>query len=204
MDDVPSDPPQGTEELPSMAYDHVLSFDERKELLRIARATLREFLRSGIIPPGKPHRDCLVAPAAVFVTLHLESALRGCIGTQTEDKPLYRAVQEMAVAAATRDPRFEPVTANELADIDIQISVLSDRQRCTGAGSVSVGVHGLCIEARGHRGLLLPQVAVDAGWDATTFLARVCAKAGLPDDAWQDQDAVVETFTAQVFQDQQP
>jgi uncharacterized protein len=187
-----------------MPYDHVLTFDERKELLRIARATLREYLRSGLIPPGKPHRDCLVAPAAVFVTLRVGGELRGCIGSQTEDTPIYRAVQEMAVAAATRDPRFGPVTADELDDIDIQISVLGDHRRCTGADAVSVGVHGVAIEAQGRRGLLLPQVAVESGWDAPTFLARVCAKAGLPEDAWRQPDAVLETFTAQVFQDERP
>lgn len=187
-----------------MSYQHVLSADERKELLRIARATLREFLRSGVIPPGKPHRECLVTPARVFVSLRHKGELRGCIGVATEDKPLYRAVQEMAVAAATRDPRFPPISDAELATLDIEISVLGERRPLDGGSSadVAVGVHGLSIEARGQRGLLLPQVALEAGWDPDTFLARVCAKAGLPEDAWRDPDAVIETFTAQVFQDE--
>lgn len=183
-----------------MPYDHELTDDERAELLRIARATLREYLRSGAIPPGKPHRASLVSPAAVFVTLRDQGhGLRGCIGTQVEDRPLYRAVQEMAVAAASRDPRFAPVTADELDELVIEISVLSNQQPCPGPEAVTIGTHGLTIAAGGRRGLLLPQVASEAGWDAATFLSQVCAKAGLPADAWTQPDAQLETFTAQVF-----
>ena len=92
-----------------MGYDHILTDDEKRELLRIARATIKEYLMSGRLPPGAPHRPSLVAPAAVFVSLHQVEqegeTLRGCIGTTAEGAPIYRAVQEMAVAAATRDPR---------------------------------------------------------------------------------------------------
>ena len=184
-----------------MSYSHQLADDEKRELLRIARATLREHSFSGRIPPGKPHRESLLAPAAVFVTLHLADQLRGCIGTIDEEKPLYRAVQEMAVAAATRDPRFAPVPADEVDDLEIEISVLGTSRRIRGPAELVIGKDGCRVDVQGQRGLLLPQVAREAGWDAATFLVRTCRKAGLPDDAWKASDAQVVAFGAQVFSD---
>ena len=182
-----------------MEYDHPLADDEKRELLRIARATLREHLDTGRIPPGKPHRAPLLAPAAVFVTLHRDHALRGCIGLVEARTPLYRAVQEMAVAAATRDPRFPPVTDEELEQLDIEISVLSHARTVHGPADLTIGQDGLVVEAFGRRGLLLPQVATEAGWDAETLLARTCVKAGLPPDTWKRTDAKLTAFGAQVF-----
>lgn len=184
-----------------MSYDYVLTDDEKRELLRIARATLREYFHSGRIPPGKPHRDSLTAPAGVFVSLHGEGALRGCIGTQQETTPLYRAVQEMAIAAAVRDPRFEPVSEGELDDIDIEISVLCQHEPLGDPGAIEIGVHGLAIEHTGRRGLLLPQVAAGNRWTAAEFLEHVCVKAGLGREAWNEPGARVQRFTAQVFSD---
>ncbi len=182
-----------------MSYDHVLDDDEKRELLRIARATLREFLFSGRIPPGRPHRACLVTEAGAFVTLTRSGELRGCIGSQAEDMPLYKTIQEMAVAAASRDPRFDPVTEAELDELEIEISVLGERQRITEATELEVGRHGLFLRRGPRQGLLLPQVASENSWDAETFLAKLCGKAMLPDDAWRDPESVIETFTAQVF-----
>jgi AmmeMemoRadiSam system protein A len=182
-------------------YDHTLLDDEKRELLRIARATLREHGFSGRIPPGKPHRECLVAPAAVFVSLHQGKQLRGCIGSTEADRPLYRAVQEMAIAAASRDPRFPPLEPDELETTEIEISVLSGARKIKGPAEIEIGKDGLWIEGHGRRGLLLPQVATDAGWDAAMLLARTCAKAGLPDDAWTDAAVTVHAFGAQVFSD---
>jgi AmmeMemoRadiSam system protein A len=183
-------------------YDHTLADDEKRELLRIARATLREHGYSGRIPPGKPHRECLVAPAAVFVSLHKDKALRGCIGSTEADRPIYRAVQEMAIAAATRDPRFPPLAADELDATEIEISVLGNARKITRPDELVIGVDGVWVEGQGRRGLLLPQVAPEAGWDATTLLARTCQKAGLPDEAWKDPGIEVHAFRAQVFSDQ--
>lgn len=185
-----------------MPYNYVLTDDEKRELLRIARATLREHFHTGRIPPGKPHRDSLTAPAGAFVTLHNKGVLRGCIGIPQESTPLFRAVQEMAVAAATRDPRFEPVTEGELDDIDIEVSVLGHHKPMTAPADIEIGVHGIAIEQGGRRGLLLPQVATEHGWNANELLEHVCAKAGLPGDAWNHDDAMIELFTAQVFNDQ--
>jgi AmmeMemoRadiSam system protein A len=183
-----------------VAYDYRLSEEEQTELLRIARATVKEYLLSGRIPPGAPHRASLLAPAGVFVSLHDSGALRGCIGSTQETQPIYRAVQEMAIAAASRDPRFPPVRFEELGQLDIEISVLGARARAGGPGDVTVGEHGLMVYSpAGQRGLLLPQVATDQGWDAETFLARTCEKAGLPADYWRRPEATIERFTAQVF-----
>lgn len=183
-----------------MPYDFRLGPDEKREILRIARATAVEFLRSGRVPPGKPHRRSLLAEGGAFVTLRLGSGeLRGCIGTQQEDSPLYRTVQDMAIAAATRDPRFPAVQLEELERIVIEVSVLGERARIREAGGVEIGRHGLTIACRGQRGLLLPQVASEGGWSPEEFLRKVCSKAQLPEDAWQQPEAIVERFTAQVF-----
>lgn len=184
-----------------MLYAHTLADDEKRELLRIARATLREHGFSGRIPPGKPHRECLVAPAAVFVSLHQKEQLRGCIGSTEADRPLYRAVQEMAIAAASRDPRFPPLDPDELESTEIEISVLGGARTIKGPDDLVIGRDGVWIEGHGRRGLLLPQVAPEAGWDAATLLVRTCQKAGLPDDAWKDDGVTVHAFGAQVFSD---
>lgn len=182
-----------------MAYDFVLGPDEKREILRIARATVSEFLCAGRIPPGRPHRRSLLANAGAFVTLRTGDELRGCIGTQSEDSPLYRAVQEMAVAAATRDPRFPPLRPEEIDRIVIEVSVLGDRIVIRDPREIEIGIHGLAISCRGQRGLLLPQVASESGWSAEEFLSRLCGKAQLPTDAWRAPEATVERFTAQVF-----
>ncbi|HTE52924.1 MAG TPA: AmmeMemoRadiSam system protein A [Kofleriaceae bacterium] len=182
-----------------MAYDFVLGPDEKREVLRIARATVSEFLCAGRIPPGRPHRRSLLASAGAFVTLRVGEELRGCIGTQSEDAPLYRAVQEMAVAAATRDPRFPPLRPDEIESIVIEVSVLGERTILRHPRELEIGVHGLSISCRGQRGLLLPQVAAESGWTAEEFLQHVCVKAQLSADAWRAPDATVERFTAQVF-----
>jgi AmmeMemoRadiSam system protein A len=184
-----------------VTYDHPLADDEKRELLRIARATLREHGYSGRIPPGKPHRESLVAPAAVFVSLHKAGELRGCIGGLEPDKPLYRAIQEMAVAAATRDPRFPALVADELDACEIEISVLGPARPVAGPDELVVGVDGVVVDGHGRRGVFLPQVAPDAGWDAPTLVAKVCMKAGLPSDAWTESDVTLRGFGAQVFSD---
>ena len=185
-----------------MEYAHDLADDEKRELLRIARATLREHTYSGRIPPGKPHREALCLPAGVFVSLYHGDQLRGCIGTVDAEKPLYRAIQEMAVAAGTRDPRFAPVEEDEVDDLMIEISVLGGARPVKTPADVVIGQDGLVVEVDGRRGLLLPQVAPEAGWDAPTLFAKTCAKAGLPAEAWQQPGAVLTAFRAQVFSDQ--
>jgi AmmeMemoRadiSam system protein A len=182
-----------------MAYSHTLTDDEKRELLRIARATLKEFLSSGRIPPGAPHRASLTAPAAVFVSLHTGDDLRGCIGTGGDATPIYKAIQEMTIAAASRDPRFSPIEPSEVAKVVIEVSVLGEKTRVSGAAEIAVGTHGVIVAAHGRRGLLLPSVAVENGWDAAKLLAKTCEKAGLAADAWREDGAVIEVFATQTF-----
>ncbi len=183
----------------TMSYHHILDEQERRELLRIARATLTEYLDSGLIPPGKPHKKSLLEPAGAFVTLKTGTGdLRGCIGTFAAARPIYATIQDMAVAAATSDPRFPPVTLDELGHLSIEISLLSGLEPIR-PEDVVVGEHGLAISLGGARGVLLPQVPLEWGWDRETFLEQVCFKAGLPRDAYRNPAARLEAFTAQVF-----
>ena len=185
-----------------MSYAYTLALDEQKELLRIARATVKEYLMSGRTPPGAPHRKSLLALASVFVSFHEGHLLRGCIGRTQETTPLYKVVQEMAVQAATSDPRFRSVRLDELANLTIEVSVLGTRTPLGSPDEIEIGKHGLQVTApgpRAPRGLLLPKVAVEQGWDKTTFLNKTCEKAGLPPAWWKDHLENVEKFTAQVF-----
>jgi len=181
-----------------VAYPYVLELDEQQELLRIARATLHEHAVAGSFSLSQPNGERLRAPAAVFVTLHNAGELRGCIGTTTAERPICHAVQEMAIAAAHRDPRFPDVSGDELSAIDIEISVLGALRR-VGIEEIVIGRDGLVVESRGHRGLLLPHVATLAGWTVQTFVERTCQKAGLSRDAWKQGDLIISAFPTQVF-----
>lgn len=142
----------------------------------------------------------LLDPGMSFVTWKLEGRLRGCIGSVEPVRPLWADVEANAVHALLRDPRFPPATAADLPRLHLEISVLTpfvpepDPLR-----RVEIGVHGLLVERGDRRGLLLPQVPVEWGWDVPEFLRHACGKAGLPPDAWRDAGTAVSTFTAEVF-----
>ncbi len=176
-----------------------LSEASQRSLLAIARQTLETYVRTGKLPPATAATAQLSEKRGVFVTLHKHGELRGCIGYVEAVKPLYQAVSDMAVAASSEDPRFPPVSLAELADIDIEITVLSPLRRLPSPDSVVVGKHGLVIRKGFHSGLLLPQVPVEQGWNREQFLAHTCRKAGLPPSAWQDPDVQLFCFTGQVF-----
>ncbi|MBI4511150.1 MAG: AmmeMemoRadiSam system protein A [Deltaproteobacteria bacterium] len=182
-----------------MSYDFQLTDDEKRELLRIARATLKEYLFSGRVPPGAPHRKSLTAPAGVHVVLHGQSGPRGASGNIQENTPLYKAIQENAIGAATRDPRFEPIKVDELAQLVIEISVVCTRSKISSPGDLVLGTHGVMVQVADRRGLLMPSVATDNHWDSEVFLAQACSHAGLPELAWKSPEASVETFTVQGF-----
>ena len=135
---------------------------------------------------------------AVFVTVYCRGDLRGCIGQLRDDQPLVQAIAECARSAATSDPRFAPIAAAELENVEIELSLLGPFESIRGPFDVDVGRHGLLVEDGGRRGLLLPQVATEWEWDAETFLARTCQKAGLPLDAWK-KGATLWRFDAEVF-----
>ena len=138
----------------------------------------------------------------VFTSLYLAGKLRGCVGYALPSTSLYRAVAETARAAAFNDNRFSPVTADEAPHLEIELSILTPPQPIL-PEAIEVGRHGLLVSQHSRRGLLLPQVAVEHEWDATTFLEQTCHKAGLPSNAWR-KGATVMAFTAEIFGDKIP
>jgi AmmeMemoRadiSam system protein A len=174
-----------------------LDASQRNDLLGIARRALDRYLGAGEIPPEEGARGKLAAPGAAFVTLTKNGRLRGCIGYTEASAALFRVVQECAVAAATEDPRFPPVSPNELPSVRVEISVLTPLVPIL-PEEVEVGRHGLMVAKGRMRGLLLPQVPVEWGWDRETFLDQACVKAGLPPSAWR-HGATLRAFTAEVF-----
>lgn len=171
--------------------------EERKLLLEIAHEAILSLFERRELSLFTPSAH-LSEPHGVFTTLYSDRKLRGCVGYPAAILPLYRAVIETARAAASEDPRFVPVNREEAQGLQISISVLSPLQPIS-PNDVQVGRHGLVISKDGLRGLLLPQVPVEHGWDRTTFLEQTCLKAGLPPYAWRD--ARIEAFTAEVLGD---
>jgi uncharacterized protein len=171
---------------------------ERAALLGIARAAVRE--RLGIAPePALPEDGPLAEPRGAFVTVSVRGELRGCIGTFTPAGSLASTVARMAATAASEDPRFEPIRAEEIDDLDVHVSALDPRRPMRDPAELEIGRDGVVVQLGWRRGTLLPRVAVDHGWDPVTFLERTCLKAGLPPDAWHDPQAVVELFSAEDF-----
>jgi len=142
-------------------------------------------------------------PRGAFVTLKKAGQLRGCIGYIEAVKPLAATIEEMAKAAAFSDWRFNPVRTEEIPDIEIEISVLSPLSEVRDPSTVVVGTHGLIVSRGSNRGVLLPQVPTEWGWDRETFLAQTCAKAGLPESAWKEKGTKIESFTADVFSERE-
>jgi len=175
-----------------------LSEEEQVALLRLARQTVQEYLSTGNFTPYETAKPALTAPSGAFVTLKQNGALRGCIGHMWSDEPLYHTVQQMAIAAATEDPRFPAVTVNELSGLTLEVSVLTPLQYVGDVEEIEVGRDGLYIVYGPWSGVLLPQVASEQGWDRMEFLRQVCLKAGLPSDVWQ-KGATLYRFSAQVF-----
>ena len=173
---------------------------QRKELLELARTSISEYIQEDQVPDHKLEDPVFSHLSGVFVTLKSEDQLRGCIGYIKRDLPIYHAVQEIAVAAATSDPRFPPITLEELDKVSIEISILSPLNRIIDLDQIVVGTHGLVIFHDGHQGVLLPQVAVEHEWDRETFLENLCEKADLDPTCWMDEP-VIYTFTAVVFEE---
>ncbi len=176
-----------------------LDIEAQKELLALARKTIESFLATGEVPGQDPDKPELHQQAGAFVSLHHGDELRGCIGLIVPDGPLYQTVQQCAVSAAAEDYRFDQVTPEELPGITIEISVLSPLERTKDISEITVGRHGLYVVRGQRRGLLLPQVATEWGWDKEAFLAQTCQKAGLDEGAWRDPATVIYQFQAQVF-----
>lgn len=176
----------------------LLTPDEQTALLRIARETIVAHVTGTGIPVVDHPSRGMKHKHGCFVTIKQQGQLRGCIGNFISEIPLYQLVQEMAISAATRDPRFYPMKPADLGDFHLEISVLSPLKQVSSVESIVVGKHGIYIEKNHHRGVLLPQVATEYGWDRDTFLRHTCIKAGLQEDAWQNE-CDIYTFSALVF-----
>jgi len=175
----------------------MLTSEERRGLLRHARETLAAYFDGG----PRPDPPALADPgghSGAFVTLEVGGDLRGCIGYPGATESLDQVVAGCAIAAATEDPRFPPLDRREMEDLAIEISVLTPIVAVEDVGEIEVGRDGLVVSDGRRRGLLLPQVAVERGWDRDTLLAHTCLKAGLRADAWKTGARVLR-FQAEVF-----
>jgi len=190
-----------TEGEAEMVSDIDFSKQELKQLFQIARKSIECSLRREPVPDFSVESQNLLKKRGVFVTLTNHGRLRGCIGHFDPDYPLYQIVSRMAVAAATQDPRFfyNPVTIEEMADIEIKISVLSELKKIDSIDEIEVGKHGIWIRQGMRGGTYLPEVATEMGWNKIEFLEHCCVeKAGLPKDAWK-KGAEIYIYTSQIL-----
>jgi hypothetical protein len=182
-----------------------LNEQEKNELLALARKSVEHAVEEKeAYEPTASTSEALTQERGAFVTLRESGALRGCIGYTSAIKPLYMTVRDTATLAALRDPRFQPVAASELSQLDYEISVLSPLRRVLDVQQIMIGQHGLLMKNGAFEGLLLPQVPVEEKWDRQKFLEQTCAKAGMSFGCWKDEDTDIFMFTAVVFGEHKP
>ncbi|HNR87472.1 MAG TPA: AmmeMemoRadiSam system protein B [Spirochaetota bacterium] len=181
--------------------DVPLTRADKQSLLSIARKNIQAHLSGSgpYRPPADGVTPAMRSKRGLFVTLKVNDELRGCIGTVTDAKSIIDATLDNSFNAAFRDPRFPPLRRDELGLIRIEISVLTEPRPVGKPGDVVVGRDGLIMERGSQRGLLLPQVPVELGWDRNTFLSHACGKSGLPPDCWRDSRTKIKSFRAIVF-----
>ena len=175
----------------------VISLDDQRRLIELARCALE----ARVCCTGVPNIDSTVAPdvrSGAFVSIFHDGELRGCLGRLNSPLPIARLVVDLAQAVADSDPRFDRVVPEELDGIDLEISILTNEREIQSVDEIEVGKHGLIVEEGTSRGLLLPQVPEEHGWDRDTFLNHTCLKAGLAPDAWR-RGARIFVFEALVF-----
>ena len=173
--------------------------EDKQTLRQIALQAIRSKCMKQPMPDIPVSSATLKEPRGAFVSLHTRGDLRGCIGMIEGFGPLSQTVKEMAVQAAFADPRFCPLNPDELADLDLEISVLTPLERIKDPSQIEIGKHGLLIRKKSRSGLLLPQVATEHGWDRHQFLEWTCRKASLPPKAWRDADTEIYVFSADIF-----
>ncbi|BEQ16260.1 AmmeMemoRadiSam system protein A [Desulfoferula mesophila] len=176
-----------------------LSPREQNGLLKLARGRIARLVGREAEAPDQGQLPGPEIKRGAFVTLHKRGRLRGCIGNFISDEPLTELIEDMAVAAASQDPRFPPLSGDELDQVDLEISVLSPLKRIEDVSEIQVGTHGIYIISPRGRGVLLPQVATEYGWDRDAFLDQTCVKAGLRPGCWRDPDTEILIFSAQIF-----
>ena len=184
------------------ASNNPVNEEQQEMLLNLARESIETYLRTGKKKRFEIHDERLKIEQGAFVTLRKQGMLRGCIGHIVPIKPLQDTIVDMAIAAATEDPRFPQVSLDEMKGICIEISVLSIPRRVQSADEIEMEKHGVIVQKGLRRGVFLPQVATETGWDKKTFLEHLCwSKAGLAKDAWKDKDTELHVFTAQLFEE---
>jgi AmmeMemoRadiSam system protein B/AmmeMemoRadiSam system protein A len=177
-----------------------LSPEEQKQLLALARQTAAQYLSSETFPSFHTDDPALLQPLGAYVTYDENGALRGCLGRLEPDRPAYLNVQYAAVAAALGDPRFPPVTPEELKDLTIEITLLQPMREVASPDEIQIGRDGVLMQVGNDKGaLFLPQVPPEQGWDLQDTLLNLCRKAGLADDCWQRSDARFSVFEGQWF-----
>lgn len=178
----------------------MLSEEQRQKMLKLARDSIIYYLENGKRLQVKEDDPVLNKEMGAFVTLHRDGRLRGCIGNMIGEGPFYLTVRDMAIAAATDDPRFPPVRPGEMNDIDIEISALSPMKKITDPEKIVAGKHGVMVKKGFTGGVYLPQVATEQGWGREEFMNSLCGhKAGMNADAWKKGECDIYIFTAEVF-----
>ena len=175
-----------------------MNTEQKKDLLKLARNTIEKKLLPNTEPISIDTSQFEQLQGA-FVTLHIGKDLRGCIGYIIGFQPLYKSIEELAIAAAFNDPRFNKLTVDELDKIEVEISVLSIPTEIEDISQIVVGKHGLMLACGAHKGLLLPQVAVEQGWDKEEFFYHVCLKAGMNPKNVKKENCIIQVFEADVF-----
>ncbi len=186
--------------------EEIVTLDEAAVLLKMSRETLIGYIKNKKAPNfNPPETNGLKTETGMFVTLHKNGHLRGCIGYIIGKDPLWKAVTELTVSSAVKDTRFRPVQESELEDIDIEISVLTPPEKISDPQTIEMGIHGVIVKKEFNQGVFLPQVATETGWDRETFMNELCSqKAGLPEDAWKKNDVEIFIFTASVYSEADP
>ncbi len=180
----------------------MLNNEQKQILLKLARDTIEKYVTQGIILKYENKDPVLNEKCGAFVTIHNKGKLRGCIGMIEGIQELYKTIIEMAIEASTNDPRFSPVTPEELNEIDIEISVLTPPEKIQSIDEIILGKHGVIVRKGMRSGVFLPQVAIETGWDKKTFLEQLCmGKAGLTKDAYLDKETEIYIFDAEVFKE---
>ncbi len=169
-------------------------------LLDYARETIRQFVTTGIAPISRNVDPRLLREAGVFVTLKKRGELRGCIGRIIPNGPVHWLVGAMALHAAVNDPRFDPVRPDELAQLDVEVSLLTPPREIPTAQAIVVGRDGVILAKDGQSAVFLPEVAVEQGWTRDAMLDNLCLKAGLPTACWRI-GARLATFQSQAFKE---
>jgi hypothetical protein len=191
----------------------MLTLEEGTTLVNLARRSIESHIYARKLNSDVAFQGVLGQPRGIFVTLldiSREGALRGCVGNPFPDKPLFQQTVQSAIEAASLDPRYNPIKQDDLGRIIVEVTVLSNLNVVDATtpmkipGKVVIGRHGILVDGIGSHGLLLPQVAVDEGFDAEEFLSHCCMKGGLLPDAWLEGNVRVSLFEGQVFSEEKP